>query len=776
MLANVRLIVTRRFNLLLTLILLLGFGLRLYRLSEQNIWWDEGHAVWAARQSLAQTTRITAQDVHPPLYLWMLHGWLRLVGTGELAVRYLSLIGGLLTVALVGVLARRLFGRPAALLASLLTATARFHIWWSQEARMYVWAAFFALLSVYLFSRLRHNRNSGWSRYILSSAAALYTLYLAGLTLILENLFMACTLWRQPERRRLAFRWVLSQLGIAALYAPWLIWGMSRTRTDVARSAFPFHIIWQLYGTVLISGVSTDLHRYVWLTAAFALLILVGLIEMIRDRTQPQRYGFVSWEIALLLGLPLVLPPLVVYALSIPRGFFYSPKPEARYLLLFAPLFYILLAGLIVQLTQRHGWRRVVGLGMTALTLITWAVALPIHYSERYLRDDYQTAMRTLAAYGQPDDAVLLVSGDRYPVFLYHYNRQFPNDDGPTVYLMPRRQSLFTADNVEDELRPLHEQHGRLWLAAFERSLQDPQNLVESWLAANRQATLRVWQGYNSLTLYTAQEIVPTVRPDFRPQYAVDHSFANGDLIGYDQVTDEFRPGDVMQTSLYIRSAGGDWTARWLDAQGEVIDEQRLLLSLLDTAAMRRVLAPLAVYTYTPPGRCRLQVCQSDGQNCVTLPAGQITHSRNLPAGRPDVSHRVKMGNGIVLFLGYTARPRTTVRAGQSLTLELHWQGQQWLEQDYTVFAHLLGPYNPATGGPLWAQDDGQPLREGHPTTRWRPGEVVIDTRVLDVLPQTPPGVYQIEIGLYDALTGERMSVSGDEANRILLADVRVQE
>jgi len=117
---------------------LLSYGLRLYRLGDQAIWWDEGHAVWVARQSLAQGTDITARDVHPPLYLWMLHGWLRLVGESEFAVRYLSLIAGVATVALTAVVARRLLGRQAGMLAALLIALSRFHIWWSQEARMYV--------------------------------------------------------------------------------------------------------------------------------------------------------------------------------------------------------------------------------------------------------------------------------------------------------------------------------------------------------------------------------------------------------------------------------------------------------------------------------------------------------------------------------------------------------------------------------------------------------------------------------------------------------------
>jgi mannosyltransferase len=109
----------------LLIVMLLGFGLRLYRLGDQDIWWDEGHAIWAARQSLAQATDITARDVHPPLYLWLLHGWLRLTGDSEFAVRYLSLMAGLAIVAVTAVVARRLLGQQAGWWAALFAALAR---------------------------------------------------------------------------------------------------------------------------------------------------------------------------------------------------------------------------------------------------------------------------------------------------------------------------------------------------------------------------------------------------------------------------------------------------------------------------------------------------------------------------------------------------------------------------------------------------------------------------------------------------------------------------
>ena len=96
---------------------------------------------------------------------------------------------------------------------------------------------------------------------------------------------------------------------------------------------------------------------------------------------------------------------------------------------------------------------------------------------------------------------------------------------------------------------------------------------------------------------------------------------------------------------------------------------------------------------------------------------------------------------------------------------------------DYTVFVHLLGPFNPATGGPVWAQHDGQPLGGQYPTHSWLTGRVVKDRHVLTLPPDMPPGEYQVEVGLYDLASGMRLPVippDGMRDTRILLDAVRI--
>ena len=94
------------------LLILLGLGLRVAGLSFQPLWWDEGYSVWFATHPLTQMAVLTAQDIHPPLYYALLHGWAATLGIGPAALRLLSVIVGGLTIPLLYFVARRMLSAP----------------------------------------------------------------------------------------------------------------------------------------------------------------------------------------------------------------------------------------------------------------------------------------------------------------------------------------------------------------------------------------------------------------------------------------------------------------------------------------------------------------------------------------------------------------------------------------------------------------------------------------------------------------------------------------
>jgi hypothetical protein len=112
--------------------------------------------------------------------------------------------------------------------------------------------------------------------------------------------------------------------------------------------------------------------------------------------------------------------------------------------------------------------------------------------------------------------------------------------------------------------------------------------------------------------------------------------------------------------------------------------------------------------------------------------------------------------------------------AGEQIELTFYWQALSKMDTPYTVFVHLLGETNPASGSPLWAGFDKQPGWDSYPTLYWTPGEIVVDRHTLSVPSETPPGTYELEIGLYYWATGERLRLESG-LDHLVLKEVRIK-
>ena len=98
------------------------------------------------------------------------------------------------------------------------------------------------------------------------------------------------------------------------------------------------------------------------------------------------------------------------------------------------------------------------------------------------------------------------------------------------------------------------------------------------------------------------------------------------------------------------------------------------------------------------------------------------------------------------------------ILAGDTVTARLHWRVDNEFDQNYTAFVHLIGP-----DGLLYGQVDQIPGAGTFPTTGWLPGEYIADEYAIPVAQNAPPGDYQIEIGMYDPDTGQRLAVTSPE-------------
>ena len=158
-----------------------------------------------------------------------------------------------------------------------------------------------------------------------------------------------------------------------------------------------------------------------------------------------------------------------------------------------------------------------------------------------------------------------------------------------------------------------------------------------------------------------------------------------------------------------------------------------------------------------PSGQYRLSLRLLDGADntVITADLGFLTIEKtDRLFTKPDATlpQAAVFGNEIEL-VGYDLTP---LENGQA-TLTLYWQARQAPSQDYTVFVHVLAKEDGACC--VW-QQDVMPQQNQYPTTRWLSGEYVVDSYLITPDPPLTPGRYPIEIGLYLAETGRRLSAS----------------
>ncbi|NIV34851.1 MAG: hypothetical protein GWN58_36955, partial [Anaerolineae bacterium] len=162
-----------------------------------------------------------AADVHPLLYYFLLHGWLGLAGGSPLAARFLSVMLGTVTVAVLWRLAAWRFDRRVGLAVGLLAAVNPFHVAYSQEARMYALLGLAAVMTAWcLLQALETGCARWWSLYAVLAALTLYAHNLGGFVLLALNLLAAA---RRRWWRRLPAL-ALADLATLALFSPWLTW------------------------------------------------------------------------------------------------------------------------------------------------------------------------------------------------------------------------------------------------------------------------------------------------------------------------------------------------------------------------------------------------------------------------------------------------------------------------------------------------------------------------------------------------------------------------
>lgn len=138
-------------NRLILFLLSIGISVRLISIN-QSLWMDEAISGYAVKNFsfFGIVENFIRSDTHPPFYYLLLKLWTDTFGYSEIALRFPSVIFGVLTIPAVYKLGQ-LFNKKTAVYSAIITTLSPLLIYYSQEARMYALSTFLVCLAVYFF-------------------------------------------------------------------------------------------------------------------------------------------------------------------------------------------------------------------------------------------------------------------------------------------------------------------------------------------------------------------------------------------------------------------------------------------------------------------------------------------------------------------------------------------------------------------------------------------------------------------------------------------------
>jgi len=548
---------------------LLAFLLRRYNLGDQSLWFDEADIVQRARQPLSVLVEgFTAPGENGPLYTLLLHYWLGLIdalpavggllhlvfgATFEAPVRGMAMLFGTAAIPVMYALARQVGGHWLGITSAVLLTFNPFHIWHSQDAKMYSLLVLMTLLSTLLYIvAWESNRPALWAGYVLATWVMLTVHGMAGLVLLAQ---LAATpfFWRSQATKAYSIQskiqtprghpkskilWSWSMLLVLGPLFPiaWLRFAALVTGTaDVGGWYAPTGLLDILQTTFVTFAVNrSDPPWEVIGAVLLAILALLGAFALLRSSSSDASINSIQNPKSKIqnqvLVLALWLVPIAIFWLITLK----LPLYQSRYLIMALPPYLIMASAGLLFLRRLHPALMAMGVG--ALGLVSFVALLGVNYSGQVQKEDWRGAMVYVSDHTRLRDVIVVFPGYLRTAVDLYYEPGGPGrvPDVPIKAVPSLRTEGFGQRELHDALRSMVECHERVWLVTSppRQKQEDPGDLVQQWFQYN-------WhtfdtREYNGVMVYgisfNGQPNCWYPKPD-HPQV---HTFENGlRFLGY---------------------------------------------------------------------------------------------------------------------------------------------------------------------------------------------------------------------------------------------------
>lgn len=315
---------------ILSALTITAFLLRLFRLDVQSLWFDESLSAIFAQQPLNVAIQLMLLEGlhHSPLYYILLRPFA--IGEfHEFSIRFLSVCLGTLAIPLIAQMGRITLNPRVGILAAILLTINPFHIWYSQEARMYALLITTTLGAMYFFSKtLNRSRLSYWLAMIIFTSVGINSHHFAFYIPLIQFIFILVTF---KQNFKIFRKWVVAQILVGLSFIPWILivlnWGKFYFSSAAQQTPTAYDLLQTFWNFSI--GFTEQLTPLVAISlATFFVFFILGSRFLLQTRRNN----------LLLIGW-LVIPIAVTFLVS----FRFSTYMD-RYISLSLPAFILLVA------------------------------------------------------------------------------------------------------------------------------------------------------------------------------------------------------------------------------------------------------------------------------------------------------------------------------------------------------------------------------------------------------------------------------------------------
>lgn len=340
------------------LIAVVSIWLRLLYLNT-DLWYDEACSWFSAKQSfpfgIIENLR-TVDLQHTPLYFFLLHGWIKMFGEGEVSMRILSLIFALGSIPLVYTASNKITSKTNAVIATVLTSVSPLLVLFSVEVRMYSAVVFLVLLSLnYLIDFEKKRDVKSLVKLVAANLLIAYTL--TGGILYNISVFACYAVYLYKNNRQDFKKYLISFCTELVLLIPYFIlisyYAKMRSLFVIKHEQqllflHVIDVIRNFFAASIIDNIYWPVANFYDVTVIFTLLVVVPCVYFV--------YGIIQGSRTSDKFLKTLYSIFIVsFLLSVLFSLFEVNIFTVRYILYLLPPFFILsVIGLSDRISDRH--------------------------------------------------------------------------------------------------------------------------------------------------------------------------------------------------------------------------------------------------------------------------------------------------------------------------------------------------------------------------------------------------------------------------------------